>query len=550
MFAKVNTAGLLGIDGFLAQVECDIQNGLPGFFLTGALSPETREAQFRVWNALKNSNFPMQPKKITVNFSPASMRKDGTSYDLPIAVAVLCAMGFLDHTRLKETAFFGEVGLDGSLKKVRGALPLSFILKKNNIKTIVVPAENANEAALAPDIGIIGCHNIEEVVNVLKTQFHGDWITAISKSLYKENNEKLTSNDAIFIDGGSAMDFAKHYNNKYDVDFCDVHGQDYLKRAAEIAVSGRHNILMSGPAGTGKTMIARRMPTIMPDLTLDENIKISMVYSICGLLPEDRPLLSKRPFRSPHHGISDAAFAGGGNMVLPGEISLASGGILFLDEMPLFTRTALETLRQPMEDRKITITRVKGSYTYPADFMLVAAMNNCACGFYPDRRKCTCTKAQIKAYMGRISKPLMERIDICAAARPISFNELTSNPSDKNIVATETSKVIKKRVERTYEIQANRFKDYENVKYNSRMGIREIEKFCCLGPCEKDYMREIFKIKGLSGRTYHKILKVARTIADMDEQQDIRTIHLQEAIGLRSIEDELFKPRKIEAFAI
>lgn len=539
MFAKINTAGLLGIDGFLAEVECDIQNGLPGFFLTGALSAETREAQFRVWNALKNSDFSMVPKKITVNFSPASIKKDGTAYDLPIAMAVLGAMGIMDYSELKDTAFIGELGLDGSLKRVRGALSLAFVLKKNDIKRIVVPVQNTKEAALAPGIEIIGCRLLTDVVRVVKSGFSINEINECgAMRKFIETDEDPDKDD-----------FKDHSAFKYADDFCDVHGQDYLKRAAEIAVSGRHNILMSGPAGTGKTMIARRMPTIMPDLTRDEDIEISKVYSILGLLPEDKPLLSRRPFRSPHHGISDAAFVGGGSQILPGEISLASGGILFLDEMPLFSRTALETLRQPMEDRKITITRVKGSYTYPADFMLVAAMNNCACGFYPDKRKCTCTKAQIKAYMGRLSKPLMERIDICAAARPINFSELTFSAPEDDKNKPETSQKIRMRVERTYEIQAKRFKDQEKIKYNSRMSIREIEKYCLLGEKEKEYMKEIFKLKGLSARTYHKILKVARTIADMDECENINVSHLQEAVGLRSIEDDLFKKRKIEAFA-
>lgn len=564
MFAKVNTAGLLGIDGFLAEVECDIQNGLPGFFLTGALSPETREAQFRVWNALKNSDFPMTPKKVTVNFSPAFIRKDGTSYDLPIAIAVLSSMGIINYSGLNNTAFFGEVGLDGSLKRVRGALSLAFVLKRSGVTRIVVPKDNIKEAALAPGMEVIGCRSISDVVEVIKDGFSMEKIKECGALRLVGDMEDEAEK---FYENENHVDFLNHTDSasddykqqgsriikeKYDVDFCNVHGQDYLKRAAEIAVSGRHNILMSGPAGTGKTMIARRMPTIMPDLTRDEDIEISMVYSVCGLLPADRPLLSRRPFRSPHHGISDAAFAGGGSQIMPGEMSLASGGILFLDEMPLFSRVALETMRQPMEDRKITITRVKGSYTYPADFMLVGAMNNCACGFYPDKRKCTCTRAQIKAYMGRLSKPLLERIDICAAARPVNFDELTVGGTDGNSIKEneETSDVIKKRVVKVYKIQAERFKNYTDVKYNSRMGVREIEKFCALGPGEKNYMREIYRAKSLSGRTYHKILKVARTIADMEGSEYIRINHLQEAVGLRSIEDELFKRRKMEAFIL
>ena len=598
MFAKVNTAGLRGIEGFPVEVEADVQTGLPGFFLTGALSPETREAQYRVMNAIKNSSIHMEPKKITVNFSPAAIRKDGTAYDLPIAIAVLAASGLVDYRTFEDTAFFGETGLDGSLKRVRGALPLAFTCKESGYKRIIVPKDNAVEASLAEGIEVIGCRDIPEVLKVLGRIMRGEEAESPETGCnlsharahhlpaesdhaftYQESDDCIEDNDDIQADheqlpavqhyprtetgdknmsydpacidnaGSSHRTFSAEHSEfdgsnglspqkpVYREDFSDVHGQEYLKRAAEIAVSGRHNLLLSGPAGTGKSMIAKRMPTIMPDLSREEDIEISKIYSICGLLSEDQPLLGKRPFRSPHHGISEAAFAGGGNQVMPGEMSLASGGILFLDEIPLFKRDTLEMLRQPMEDRHITVTRMKGSYTYPADFILVAAMNNCACGFYPDRKRCHCTRAQIKAYMGRLSKPLLERIDICAEARPIGYSELIA-PAKAG--SSESSAVIRRRVEEVFRIQEERFKDIEGIRFNGQMGIREIEKFCVLGPEETAFMEEVYQARGLSGRTYHKILKVARTIADMDGSEKIAVRHLAEAVELRSVEDSLF----------
>lgn len=516
MFARIKCAGLMGIEGYCADVETNVATGLPGFSLTGALSSETREAQFRVWNALKNCGFEPAPRKVTVNLSPSDIRKDGTYWDLPIAISVLSALEVLDRKAGKlaeQFAFFGELGLDGSIKPIRGILPLSFAIRSAGISTVVVPADNAAEASLVPGIKVFAAVCLPDVIRLL---------------CGKENGcMEYTPGDAVA---------SLPCEQEAGPDMNEIHGQDYLKRAAEIAVSGRHNILFSGPAGTGKTMIAARMPTIMPDLTRDEDIELSKLYSICGLLPKGNALLSRRPIRKPHHGISQAAFCGGGPNVLPGEISLASSGILFLDELPLFPRFVLETLRQPMEEGRITVSRMKGSYTYPADFQLVAAMNNCACGFYPDRRKCSCTPAQIKAYNGRLSKPLLERIDICAEARPVSYEEFLK----KDAKTGESSAEIKKRVEKVYDIQKERFRDEPGILYNSRMTVREIEKFCVLGKAEEALMKEIYTAKGLSGRTYHKILKVARTIADMYGTPGIEKEHLLEAVELRSVEDSLF----------
>lgn len=517
MFAKVYSAGLAGIEGYPVSVETTILDGLPSFVLTGDLSRETHEGQIRVSCALQESGYEFLPQKISINLAPAAIHKDGTSYDLAIALSVISAENGCCGKDADDFAVFGELGLSGKCKPVRGILPLCFTARQSGHTAVIVPAENAAEAALVEGIDVYAVGSLTEAAEV----YSGNARYREKFRYRKTEIEEETSSS------GQGPDFS------------DVRGQDFLKRAAEIAVSGRHNILFSGPAGTGKTMIARRMPTILPDLTRDEDIEISKIYSICGLLSDGHPLLGKRPFRAPHHGITMAAFTGGGVNVLPGELSLASSGILFLDELPLFPRQVLETMREPMEERKITVSRLKGSYTYPADFQLVSAMNNCACGFYPDRKRCHCSPNQIRAYNGRLSKPLLERIDICAEARPIPYDQLIhrEKPDEK---PAETSAVIRERVQKVHRIQQERFQNEPSIRFNSRMGVREIEQYCSLGKAEASYMKEMFQKKSLSGRTYHKILKVARTIADMSGSPTIEMEHLSEALELRSIEDVLF----------
>lgn len=525
MFAKIYSAGLFGIHGYIVEVEVNISNGIPQLNMTGALSNETREGQFRIWNAIKNIDIGFRPQKITVNLSPAFIRKSGTAYDISIAVGILAAAGLIPDLKLESFAFLGELGLDGSIKPVNGVLSLSMALRDAGIKYLILANENVAEARLVDGIRAVGAKSLKDIAESFR---YGRTAEGCMNML--EKNKKEVPKDSLHID-----------NMENEPDFMDVHGQEYLRRAAEIAVSGRHNILFSGPAGTGKTMIAKRMPGIMPSLTREEDIEISKVYSVRGLLPKDRPLFSRRPFRSPHHGITMASFLGGGANVLPGEISLASGGILFLDELPLFNRSVVEALRQPMEDKKITINRLRGSYVYPADFQLVAACNNCACGYFPDRTKCHCTESQIKAYMGHLSKPLLERIDICAEASPVSYEELTVSNEACIKGRYESSADIRKRVETVHKIQEKRFKNEPEIKFNSGMGIHEIEKYCVLRKNEALLMKEMFIAKNLSARTYHKVLKVARTIADMDGDEYISEKALIEAVSLRSLEDRLFK---------
>ena len=563
MFASVRCAGLIGMQGFAAQVESDVQNGIPGFFLTGALSSETREAQYRVLNAIKNSGFQIKPKKITVNISPASNRKHGTLFDLPIAMAVLESLGELEQGACDELAFMGELGLDGSLKPVNGVLPLVSFFKKTGIKGVVLPEANITEAAVTEGVDIYGFSDLRKVCDFLKktrserTAPARTGSSGIDPEKNGSKNDKKSKNSPektfflqkklksrIFRDGYPIEDGFSLLNPEDNdtgiPDISLVRGQRHLKRAAEIAVAGRHNILFSGPAGTGKTMLASCLPGIMPRLSREEDIEISMVYSVAGLLPRDRPLLGKRPFRAPHHSISMAAFLGGGMNGVPGEISLSTGGILFLDELPLFRREVLEGLREPLEERRIRIRRLRGTFEYPADFCLVASMNPCPCGragLKGLKNRCTCTEAQIRAYRSRLSKPILERIDIFAEARPLCFEDIAG--ADRRGDSEEDSEKVRERVERVRQIQQERFRDIPGVDFNGRMGIEETERFCVPERSAAELLREVFRIRELSGRTYHRILRVARTIADLDGKENIGEEQVMEAVNLRDLEARL-----------
>ena len=511
MYSKVLCATTRGINGILTYVEADSSNGLPNFQMVGNLSGSVKEAGDRVRTALKNSNVEIPAKKVTINIAPADIRKDGTAFDLPIAMSILESLEILNEEvreEIADYAFIGELNLNGDIIGVRGVLSMVSGLKDAGVKTVVVPKGNEQEALVVSGVEVISVSSITELLIMFGSK---ESILKIIKPKFEEITEV----------------------NNYSIDFSDINGQQMLKRACEVAIAGFHNIIISGPAGTGKTMIAKRIPTIMPKLTIDEAIEITKVYSIAGELHNKR-LITTRPFRNPHHSISISSLIGGGLYPRPGEISLATNGVLFLDELPHFSKAAIETLREPIEEKSITISRLQGSYSYPANFLLISALNNCPCGFYPDRNKCKCSEVAIERYQRSISKPILERIDICVESSPIKFNELVVDSSN------EKSETIRARVEECREVQKERFKNYKNIHFNSQMTTNEIKKFCNIGETEKEYLRKIFNVKKLSARTYHKVLKVARTIADLDKKENISVEHLVEACSYRNLEDKIY----------
>ncbi len=492
------------MEGYLVEVEADVSNGLPGFHMVGCLASEVKEAEERVRTAIRNSGFQLPSRKVTINLSPANVRKDGTGWDLAVAVAVLAAYGIVNPLILKDTAFLGELGLDGRIKPVRGVLSLMMVLGKAGIRRCFLAEENGKEGLAARTVEIVKIRDLKELAVLLNAP------EQIQKEIFLEDSDVKIS---------------------YSVDFSEVHGQKLLRRATEVAVAGRHNILYIGPPGSGKSMMARRIPTIMPELSRKEQLEVSQVYSICGLLPNGGELMKIRPFRSPHHTISPQALTGGGKRPRPGEISLASRGVLFLDELPEFQKKTLEILRQPMEDRKITISRVYGACEFPAHFMLAAAMNPCPCGYFPDKNRCSCTEHQVRQYLRKISRPLLDRIDICVEAAAVSYQDIRSG------AAGESSEDIRQRVEEARSIQALRFSG-TGILFNSEMGEGEIRRYCRLQPKDDAFLQQVFGRMGLSARGCHKILRVARTIADLEGATTIGRNHLIEAVGYRELEEQ------------
>lgn len=505
MFSKSYCAAIHGIDGLVVQVEADVSDGLPCYDMVGFLASEVREAKERVRIALKNSEFRLPPKHITINLSPADIRKEGTAFDFPIAIAILAASGYITQEQIDDCMLIGELSLNGHLQRVNGVLPMAWAASKHGFKRCLVPTENAKEAAVVSDIDVIGIDTLTEAVEYL----HGSKII-----------------EPCFIDVEALFEETA---SKQTLDFSDLVGQNMLKRAVEVAVAGMHNIAIIGPPGAGKTMIAKRIPSIMPTMNMEESMEISKVYSIAGLLGEENVLIRNRPFRSPHHTITPTALVGGGRTPAPGEISLASGGVLFLDELPEFNAKTLEVLRQPLEERSITITRLQASYSYPASFMLVTALNPCKCGFYPDRKRCNCTVSQVKQYLGKISKPLLDRIDICVETAPIEFDELV------NTKKAEKSSDIQKRIYTARQIQKERYKN-SNIYCNAMLNVNQIKQYCKLGKEETSIIERAFCNLNLSARAYHRILKVSRTIADLNGREMIGKEDICEAIGYRSLD--------------